>query len=117
MNPRFEDISSILKEQIKNYNTHIEMKETGTVVTVGDGIARAHGLGRVMAGELVEFSGGVSGIALNLEEESVGIAIFGQLAEATTRLSEGDRVELLRPLQLDPKEARRRRAEARKRRG
>ena len=55
MNPRFEDISSILKEQIKNYNTHIEMKETGTVVTVGDGIARVYGLRSCMANELLEF--------------------------------------------------------------
>ena len=67
MNPRFEDISSILKEQIKNYNTHIEMKETGTVVTVGDGIARVYGLRSCMANELLRFEDGSFGMAQNLE--------------------------------------------------
>ncbi len=76
MNPRFEDISSILKEQIKNYNTHIEMKETGTVVTVGDGIARVYGLRSCMANELLRFEDGSFGVAQNLETDTVSVAIL-----------------------------------------
>ena len=76
MNPRFEDISSILKEQIKNYNTHIEMKETGTVVTVGDGIARVYGLRSCMANELLRFEDGSFGMAQNLETDTVSVAIL-----------------------------------------
>ena len=76
MNPRFEDISSILKEQIKNYSAHIEMKETGTVVTVGDGIARVYGLRSCMANELLRFEDGSFGMAQNLETDTVSVAIL-----------------------------------------
>jgi len=83
-----EEISAILRRQLENLDLGADVREVGTVLSVGDGIARAHGLGRVMAGELVEFSGGVSGIALNLEEESVGIAVFGE----DRHIREGDEV-------------------------
>ncbi|OQW95166.1 MAG: F0F1 ATP synthase subunit alpha [Verrucomicrobia bacterium A1] len=73
-----EEISAILRRQLENVDLSADVSEVGTVISNGDGIARAHGLGGCMAGELVEFSGGVTGIALNLEEESVGIAVFGE---------------------------------------
>ena len=72
-----EDISKIIKSQIKNYDSRIECAETGTVILVGDGIARAYGLEKCMANELVEFENGEYGMALNLEENSVSIVIFG----------------------------------------
>lgn len=72
-----EEISSIIKREIENFSRRVEVKEVGTVLTVGDGIARVYGLDNVMAGELVEFPRGVMGIALNLEENSVGCALLG----------------------------------------
>ncbi|MBU1221082.1 F0F1 ATP synthase subunit alpha [Myxococcota bacterium] len=72
-----EEISSIIKREIENFSRRVEVKEVGTVLTVGDGIARIYGLDNVMAGELVEFPRGVMGIALNLEENSVGCALLG----------------------------------------
>jgi F-type H+/Na+-transporting ATPase subunit alpha len=72
-----EEISEIIKNEIENFQSKIEISETGTVLTVGDGIARVYGLENVMSGELLEFPKGVKGIALNLEENSVGCAIFG----------------------------------------
>ena len=74
LNP--EEISTIIKDQIKNYHKKIELTETGTVILVGDGIARAHGLGNCVSNELLEFEDGSFGMALNLEEESVSIAIL-----------------------------------------
>ena len=71
-----EEISSILKEQIRNYKSHIEMAETGTVITVGDGIARVYGLRSCMANELLRFEDGSFGMAQNLEEETVSVAIL-----------------------------------------
>ena len=71
-----EEISSIIREQIANFDTEVEVKEVGTVLSVGDGIARAYGLDEVMAGELVEFSEGSKGMVLNLEERNVGIVCF-----------------------------------------
>ena len=76
MNTRPEEISSIIKEQIKNYKSQIEMKETGTVILVGDGIARVHGLSECMAGELLEFEDGSHGMAQNLESETVSVALL-----------------------------------------
>lgn len=73
-----DELTRILKEKIKGYTPHVETAETGIVLNVGDGIARAYGLKNVMAGELVEFENGVKGIVLNLEEETVGIAIMGE---------------------------------------
>ena len=77
MNLRPEEISSVIREQIKNYHSKFEILDYGTVLQVGDGIARVYGLGRCMEGELLQFSGGVPGMALNLEEENVGVVILG----------------------------------------
>ena len=76
MNTRPEEISSILKEQIKNYRAHIDMAETGTVILVGDGIARVYGLRNCMASELLEFEDGSVGLAQNLENETVSVAVL-----------------------------------------
>lgn len=83
-----EEISTLIKQQIENYDKDIEIADVGTVIEVGDGIARAHGLDNVMAGELVEFSNGVVGMAQNLEEGNVGIVILGPFTE----IKEGDEV-------------------------
>jgi len=84
-----EDISKIIKSQIKNYENRIECSETGTVILVGDGIARAYGLEKCMANELIEFSNGEYGMALNLEENSVAIVILG----SDEGIKEGDTVK------------------------
>ena len=76
MNARPEEISNIIKEQIKQYNTKVEMRETGTVILVGDGIARVYGLRDCMASELVEFEDGSFGMAQNLESETVSVALL-----------------------------------------
>ena len=73
---RPEEISSVIKEQIKNYKSKIEMKETGTVILVGDGIARVYGLRECMASELLEFEDGSFGMAQNLETETVSVALL-----------------------------------------
>lgn len=86
---RADEISKVLKEQIKNYNKSIEVSETGSVLSVGDGVARVYGLETAMAGELVEFPGGVTGMVLNLESESVGVVIFGE----DRGIKEGDTVK------------------------
>jgi F-type H+-transporting ATPase subunit alpha len=75
---RADEISKVLKEQIKGYNKTIEVSETGSVLSVGDGVARVYGLETAMAGELVEFPGETFGMVLNLESESVGVVIFGE---------------------------------------
>ena len=77
MDIRAAEISAILKDQISNFGSEAEVAEVGRVLSVGDGIARVHGLDQVQAGELVEFDGGVKGMALNLETDNVGIVIFG----------------------------------------
>ena len=77
MNLRPEEISSVIKNQINNYKTRLEVSEVGTVITVGDGIARVHGLEKAMAGELLEFTGGVYGMVLNLEEDNIGVVLLG----------------------------------------
>ena len=89
MELRAEEISQIIKEQITDYDKKVELSETGVVLSVGDGIARVYGLEKVMALELVEFSGGVLGLVLNLEEDNVGIAIMGE----DTEIKEGDIVK------------------------
>ena len=71
------EISAILKEQISNFGQEAEVAEVGRVLSVGDGIARVHGLDNVQAGEMVEFPGGIQGMALNLETDNVGVVIFG----------------------------------------
>lgn len=89
MQIRADEISKILKDQIKNYNKTIEVSETGTVLSVGDGVARVYGLETAMAGELVEFPGEVFGMVLNLESDSVGVVIFGE----DRGIKEGDTVK------------------------
>lgn len=86
---RVDEISRVLKEQIKNYDKTVSLQETGEVISVGDGVARVHGLDHVMMGELVEFPGDVFGMALNLEEDSVGVVLFG----SDTNIKEGDSVK------------------------
>src|SRR5512136_2010415 len=88
MQIRADEISKFLKEQIRDYQTGVVVSEVGTVISVGDGIARIHGLDNVMSGELLEFPHGVKGIALNLEEDNVGTVLFGEY----TLISEGDMV-------------------------
>ena len=77
MNLRPEEISAVIKEQIKNYKNKLEVTDFGTVIQVGDGIARIYGLDNCMAGELLEFPNGIYGMALNLEEDNVGAVIMG----------------------------------------
>ncbi|MDF2720349.1 MAG: synthase subunit alpha [Paenibacillus sp.] len=89
MSIRPEEISSLLKQQIEQYKSEIQVYDVGTVIYIGDGIARAHGLQNVMSGELLEFSNGVMGMALNLEEDNVGIVIMGPY----TDIREGDQVK------------------------
>ena len=72
------EITDILKREIKEYGREIDVAETGSVLSIGDGIARVYGLANAMAGELVEFPGGVNGMVLNLEEDNVGIAVMGE---------------------------------------
>ena len=85
---RADEISRLLREEIDNYERAVNVAETGSVISVGDGIARVYGLENVMAGELIEFKGGVSGIALNLEEDQVGAVLLGEYAG----IKEGDEV-------------------------
>ncbi len=73
---RADEIGKVLKEQISKYNKNTEVAETGSVLSVGDGVARIYGLENVMAGELVEFASGVKGMVLNLEANQVGVVIF-----------------------------------------
>ena len=77
MNLRPDEISSIIKDQIKNYHAQISLSDVGTVITVGDGIANIHGLEKCMSGELIQFENGVYGMALNLEQDSVGTVLLG----------------------------------------
>jgi len=94
MDIRVAEISAILKEQIKNFGQEAEVSEVGQVLSVGDGIARVHGLDNVQAGEMVEFESGVRGMALNLESDNVGIVIFGNDRE----IKEGQTVKRTRAI-------------------
>ena len=89
MRIRPEEVSSILKKEIENYNKIFDVATVGTVIQVSDGIARVYGLQNAMAGELLEFPGGVSGMALNLEEDNIGCVILGPY----THIKEGDEVK------------------------
>jgi len=89
MDIRAAEISKVIKDQIASFGTEAEVSETGQVLSVGDGIARIHGLDNVQAGEMVEFSNGVQGMALNLEADNVGVVIFGSDSE----IKEGDVVK------------------------
>src|SRR3990170_887354 len=82
------EITDILKREIKEYDREIDVAETGTVLSIGDGIGRVFGLEKVLAGELVEFPGGIAGLVLNLEEDNVGVAVMGE----ATHVREGDLV-------------------------
>lgn len=89
MNLKPEEISSVIKEQIKKYSTHLEVSDVGTVIQVADGIARIHGLENAMQGELLEFPGDIYGMVLNLEEDNVGAVLLGD----TKNINEGDTVK------------------------
>ncbi|MGD0600514.1 MAG: F0F1 ATP synthase subunit alpha, partial [Terriglobales bacterium] len=84
-----DEITQLIREQIEHYESKIAVDEVGTVITLGDGIARVYGLDKVMAGELLSFSHGVAGIAMNLEEDQVGVVILGEYTE----IKEGDEVK------------------------
>ncbi len=89
MSIKASEISSIIRDQINNFESHADISEVGTVLKVGDGVAQVYGLDNVQAGEMVEFTGGVQGMALNLEEDNVGIVIFGD----DRGIKEGDTVK------------------------
>jgi len=89
VNLRADEISSLIQKQIEGFEEGIELKETGRVISVGDGIARIYGLGEAMAGELLEFPGGLSGMVLNLEEDNVGAVLLGR----DEHIKEGDEVK------------------------
>lgn len=90
MNLRPEEISSVIKEQIKGYTSKLDVSDVGTVIQVGDGIARVHGLEKAMSGELLEFESGVLGMAQNLEEDNIGVVLLG----SDQNVKEGDSVKL-----------------------
>ncbi|PEQ13332.1 F0F1 ATP synthase subunit alpha [Novosphingobium sp. PC22D] len=89
MDIRAAEISKVIKDQIASFGTEAQVSEVGTVLSVGDGIARIHGLDKVQAGEMVEFNGGIQGMALNLEADNVGVVIFG----SDENIKEGDSVK------------------------
>jgi len=95
---RADEISRVLREEIENYEGAIDVSETGSVISVGDGIARIHGLEKVMSGELIEFPHNVSGIAMNLEEDQVGSVLLGDY----TLIKEGDEVRRTRRIMSVP---------------
>ena len=84
-----DEITKLIREQIQNYETKVTVDEVGTIISLGDGIARVHGLDKVMAGELLDFGHGVAGLAMNLEEDQVGAVLLGEYTE----VSEGDEVK------------------------
>ncbi len=86
---RADEISQLIREQIENYESKITVDEVGTVITLGDGIARVYGLDKVMAGELLQFPHGIAGLAMNLEEDQVGVVLLGDYTE----IREGDEVK------------------------
>ncbi|MFA5700749.1 MAG: F0F1 ATP synthase subunit alpha, partial [Desulfuromonas sp.] len=88
MEIKAEEISAIIRKQIENYAGGVEVSETGSIISIGDGIARIHGLDKAMSGELLEFPGGTMGMVLNLEEDNVGAALLG----ASEHIKEGDTV-------------------------
>src|SRR5947208_14101681 len=89
MDIKADEISKIIREQIGSYAVDVDVAEVGSIISIGDGIARVHGVDNVMAGEMLEFPHGVFGIALNLEEESVGAVLLGEFRE----IKEGDIVK------------------------
>ena len=95
---RVEEVSRIISDRIKNFGRTVELQETGTVLSVGDGIARVYGLEGAMAGEMVEFENGTRGVVLNLEEDNVGVAIFGEVKG----IEEGNTVKRLKEINAVP---------------
>src|ERR1700688_4248933 len=95
---RADEITNILRQEIENYDRAIDVSEVGSVISVGDGIARIHGLEKVMAGELIQFPHDVAGIAMNLEEDQVGSVLLGDFAE----IKEGDEVRRTRRIMSVP---------------
>lgn len=95
---RVDEVSKIISDRIKNFDQKVELEETGTVLSVGDGIARIYGLDKVMAGELVEFTNGSRGVVLNLEEDNVGVAILGEYQT----IKEGEQVKRTREINSVP---------------
>ena len=96
MDIRADEITKIIRDQLGGYSAGIDVSETGSVLSVGDGIARIHGLEKCMAGELLELPHGVTGMALNLEEDSVGAVLMGE----ASKISEGDQVKRTRSHQV-----------------
>ena len=84
-----DEITQLLREQIANYDSKVQVDEVGTITSLGDGIARIHGLDKVMAGELLSFPHGIAGLALSLEEDQVGSVVLGDYTE----LKEGEEVK------------------------
>ena len=99
-NIKADEITQLLREQIENYQQTIAVEEVGSVISVGDGIARIHGLDNCMAGEMIEFPHGVFGIALNLEEDQVGAVLLGDYTE----IVEGDTVKRTKRIMSVPVE-------------
>src|ERR671925_411489 len=95
---RADEITKLIREQIENYESKIAVDEVGTVISLGDGIARIHGLDKVMAGELLSFPHDISGIAMNLEEDQVGAVLLGEYTE----IREGDEVKRTRRIMSVP---------------
>ncbi len=78
---RPDEVSAILREQLSNFKTEVELEEVGTVLQVGDGVARIYGLNKAQSGELLEFENGLKALVLNLEEDNVGVVLFGDSKE------------------------------------
>ena len=87
-----DEITQLLRQQIENYEQRIQVDEVGTIISLGDGIARLHGLDKVMAGEMLEFPHGIYGLAMNLDESEVGAVLMGDYTE----IREGDEVRMHR---------------------
>src|SRR2546426_4549704 len=98
MEIKAEEISKIIRAQIEDYGSNVVVSEVGSVISVGDGIARIHGLEKVMAGELLDFPHGISGMALNLEEDQVGSVLLGE----ATEIKEGDLVKRTKKIMAVP---------------
>jgi F-type H+-transporting ATPase subunit alpha len=88
-NIKADEITKLIRQQIENFESKVQVDEVGTVISLGDGIARVHGLDKVMAGELLEFPHGIAGLAMNLEEDQVGVVLMGEFTE----IKEGDEVK------------------------
>jgi F-type H+-transporting ATPase subunit alpha len=88
-NIKADEITKLIRQQIENYESKVQVDEVGTVISLGDGIARVHGVDKVMAGELLEFPHGIAGLAMNLEEDQVGVVLMGEYTE----IKEGDQVK------------------------